>query len=67
MSKSDLELEFGCESDDYCQVAPDGKHEPNLQTLHIEYDGDDAYIDLNCKHCGRSGCAGKFAPAEVAW
>jgi len=32
------------------------EHQPDYSTLHIEHDGDGAYIDVNCKHCGRSGC-----------
>lgn len=53
--------------ENFCPKTADGKHVPNVQTLHIEYDGEDAYFDLNCKHCGRSGCAGKFDPAKIDW
>jgi hypothetical protein len=67
MSKSDLELEFGCESDDLCPKAADGKHQPDPKTLTVEHDGDEAYIDVSCGLCGRSGCVGKFDSEEVAW
>jgi len=44
------------------------QHEPDLKTLHIEYDGDTAYIDVNCKHCGDSGCIAKLPDNdEIQW
>lgn len=45
----------------------DCEHEPDWQTASIEYDGDDIYVDVNCVHCGRSGCAGTSSTFEVDW
>lgn len=67
MSKSDIELEFGVESDDVCKEAKDGKHVPDPATVTVQHDGEDVYIDVNCSLCGRSGCAAKLDPNEVAW
>ena len=36
---------------------PNGHHEPNWDTVHIDVDGD-AYLDVNCRHCGKTGCLG---------
>lgn len=67
MSKSDFELEFGVESDDRCPKAEDGKHKPNIHTLTLTVDGGQAYVDVTCSICGRSGCVCKFDPDEVTW
>lgn len=70
MSQNDTErwaAGIPAEQGDTCPDSPDGKHSPDFYSLHIEYDGGEAYIDVNCQHCGRSGCAGKFTPSEVNW
>ena len=43
-----------CKSPD----APDGFHEPDWSSVYVESDGGEVYIDVNCKHCGSSGCIG---------
>jgi hypothetical protein len=51
----------------HCQESEDGIHEPDTCTFHLEHDGDGVYLDVNCKHCGQSGCVGKFDAKEVTW
>jgi len=41
-----------------CKKSPDGKHEPDWQTMTVSHEGGGHYIDVDCKHCGRSGCVG---------
>ena len=55
--------------DEQCQKSEDGKHEPDTETLHLymERDKSGVYLDVNCKHCGRSGCIGKFDVSDVNW
>lgn len=48
------------------------KHEPNWSDVHIEYEdryGEECYIDVNCKLCGKSGCIGtiKALEAGIVW
>lgn len=56
-------------SDDACPSHRDGIHEPDWRNITIEHDGDETYIDVFCKHCGRSGCIGtqKTLEAEIQW
>jgi|GEM_PF-6206851 len=51
----------------FCPQNPAG-HEPDWTSVHIEFDGD-AYVDVVCKHCGRSGCVGpeKALASETSW
>lgn len=55
---------------DWCPHNPDGmsEHEPDWTTL-VEYWDGELYIDVNCKHCGRSGCIGtaKTLAEETSW
>jgi hypothetical protein len=46
-----------------------GKHEPDWKTVTVEHDGDETYIDCNCKHCGVSGCIGtaKALMQDINW
>lgn len=53
--------------DNHCPESTDHKHEPDTNTLSVQYNRDAVYIDVNCKHCGRSGCIGKLNPTEVDW
>lgn len=39
--------------------SPEHVHEPDLSTLHVEFDGGDAYLDIDCA-CGESGCVGEI-------
>jgi hypothetical protein len=41
-----------------CRTAPGRQHEPDLASVQVTHDGGEAYIDVSCKHCGRSGCIG---------
>lgn len=43
-----------------CPKNNDGPHEPDPNSLTVQHDGSDAYVDVNCKHCGRSGCVAKL-------
>ena len=43
--------------EDSCPDSPDGKYEPNWNTISRECDVE-SYIDVSCTHCGRSGCVG---------
>ncbi len=55
------------EAADFCPKSSDGKHQPDINTLAVNRESDGAYFDLNCKLCGRSGCAGKFDPEKIDW
>lgn len=60
------EAEYGTE--EICPKHAAG-HEPNWNTVTVEADGGTVYLDVCCKHCGRSGCITtiKRLEAEVAW
>ena len=64
-NRHQFEQRFGIE--DRCPKN-DGGHEPDWTTTHVECDGD-AYVDVNCKHCGRSGCVGseKSLTNQLSW
>lgn len=54
--------------DDICPET--GKrHTPAWDTLHMSQDGQEWYVDVNCKHCGRSGCvaAQSKLESEITW
>jgi len=44
-------------------------HVPDWSTLKITHDGGVAYVDVNCKECGRSGCVGSQETLEtnICW
>ena len=46
-----------------------GGHEPDWDTVSVEDDGDESYVDVHCKHCGRSGCVGKASTLieDLSW
>lgn len=46
------------EDDDRCPDSPTQTHEPDWSSCSVTHDGGEAYIDVNCKLCGRSGCVG---------
>jgi hypothetical protein len=60
-----FEQEFGTE--DRCPKN-DGGHEPDWASAHVEFDGD-PYVDVACKHCGRSGCIGSAEKLteQISW
>ena len=45
------------------------KHEPDWNSVQLTWDGDELYVDVNCKHCGDSGCIGssKTLEADINW
>ena len=51
-----FEQEYGTE--DLCPKNPNGPHEPDWSSTSVESDGGTVYVDITCKHCGRSGCLG---------
>ncbi len=53
---------------DKCSEAPCGVHVPDAGTF-TAYDTDGGtYLDVTCRHCGRSGCAGRFdMESEIQW
>lgn len=57
--------QFGTET--HCLRSPTGEHVPDEDTIHLEPDGGDWYVDVNCVHCGRSGCIAKFDAEDVDW
>ena len=56
------------DSDDICP-ATQKSHVPDWSTLSVDWDGGKAYVDVNCKDCGRSGCVGnsKTLAEKVNW
>lgn len=51
-------------TEEHCPKSPNGGHEPDWASAHIEEDGGERYVDVNCKHCGRSGCVGKLSTLQ---
>lgn len=65
LHRDSFEQEFG--TDESCP-RNHGGHEPDWSSAHVEFDGG-AYLDVVCKHCGRSGCVGpvKALASETSW
>lgn len=57
---------FGTE--DVCPNNEQG-HKPDWTRVTTSSDGGQVYLDVPCKHCGRSGCLGSVGEveAEVDW
>lgn len=47
-----------------CKESPTGKHEGDWESVTVDHDGNGTYIDIQCKHCGDSGCIGTQATLE---
>ncbi len=49
-----------CKSHDPDEVCPENPagHEPDWNSVESSSDQGITYIDVSCKHCGRSGCIG---------
>ena len=45
------------------------EHEPDWNTVNIQHDGGEDYVDVNCKKCGESGCVGslKALKRSIQW
>ena len=45
------------------------EHEPDWNTVNIQHDGGEDYVDVNCKKCGESGCVGSLKTLEknIQW
>ena len=54
-----------------CPKSPDGPeapHSPDWNTITVDFDGGEAYIDVSCQFCGRSGCLGTDSLRErITW
>jgi hypothetical protein len=46
------------EEESQCESSPSGSCEPDWNSVYNCHDGGELYIDVNCKHCGKSGCIG---------
>lgn len=59
---------YGLSSDDICEKTG-RRHIPDWSSVSIEYDGDEAYVDVACEQCGRSGCVGVVDLIEnnISW
>jgi len=44
--------------EEVCSKTKDGKHVPDWNSVHVDFDGGEIYIDIQCKNCGLSGCLG---------
>lgn len=58
--------------DDRCKkgrVADGFGHKVDFYSILVTYDGDEAYVDVNCIQCGRSGCLGTLTALKegVQW
>jgi hypothetical protein len=42
-------------------------HKPNMDTLHVQHDDRDIYVDVSCAHCGLSGCIAKLDTDNINW
>ena len=54
--------------DDICEETKKA-HVPDWKTVSTNFDGEDLYVDVNCKDCGKSGCVGthKTLAAGICW
>lgn len=52
-----------------CEESGDKKHSPDPHSVKASYDGGAVYVDVNCKHCGQSGCIGmkEFTEDDIVW
>lgn len=57
------------DEDDRCAASPTGRHVADWATVSTQHDGGDHYVDIACRHCGRSGCVGTSATlaAGIDW
>ena len=57
------------ETEDVCPESPTGKHEPDWGTIEETSDDEETYVDVSCRHCGRSGCIGTSKTLEdgICW
>jgi len=58
-----------CNTAAFCPRSPDYSHEPDAASVARADDagggrGTDWIVDVNCKHCGRSGSV-RFDPADI--
>ena len=55
--------------DDYCPETEDHNHVPDWESVHVDSDGGEYYIDVTCSACGRSGCLGtaKTLADNISW
>lgn len=44
--------------EDTCPQNNNGLHQPDWNTIQTDYDGETLYVDVCCRHCGKSGCIG---------
>jgi hypothetical protein len=51
---------------DRCPTGPDGQHQPDPATVSHGRDTPDGVVDVNCRHCGRSGSL-LLDPEAVQW
>lgn len=58
-----FEAEYG--TDDKCPNNAPGGHQPDWSSLSLQSDGGVIYVDVACKHCGRSGCLGTLSQLEA--
>jgi len=52
------------------ELCIDGQeHLPDWETVTVDHDGDETYIDISCSKCGKSGCIGTASrlEEEIDW
>ena len=57
---------------EFCPDSKDGEHHADMDSVGATHEKGSAtpavYLDVNCADCGRSGCYGRFTPADpVDW
>ena len=57
VSDSEQADEPELDADDLCSATKQ-RHLPNWNSVSVEQDGGETYIDVTCRCCGRSGCVG---------
>ncbi len=51
-----------------CPSAPDWQHVPDPGTFYVYDTTNGVYLDVSCRYCGHSGCAGRFdLESKVEW
>jgi len=66
---AELFRDADCATEEFCPRSPHFSHEPDPKSVKAADDagnerGTDWIVDVNCKHCGRSGSV-RFDPEEI--
>lgn len=60
-------LEVGGVPEDVCAVAPECRHEPDMDSATVNTSGSTRYLDVRCKYCESRGCIHTLNSEDVDW